>query len=274
MASMCMLADMLRRKQSSPQTPVTLAELRQELGVSQGQLGRELDVAQQQVWKWERARDLRLSTLTEYVGGLGKALGHPALVRVLAEIDGDRFELAMPDASPPESEEPVSSDDRSSAFRIRAWSDPRIEHAFLTQGIICIGDDASELHGKQPDHPSDQQIRDRLRRDHPDKGAQTIGIWTAYWRTFFNEMNEGDVVVFAPKGSWVSIGEIAGPYEYAPDEPNGKLRHRRPVRWLATHMARNRLDPDLLQVVNAPGTICTIGAPRAAERLRRIAEGQ
>jgi hypothetical protein len=57
-------------------------------------------------------------------------------------------------------------------------------------------------------------------------------------------------------------------------EPDGKLRHRRPVRWLATHLARNRLDPDLLRVVNAPGTICTIGAPRAAERLRRIAEGQ
>src|SRR5206468_2348186 len=117
----------------SPKTPVTLAELRQELGVSQGHLGRELDVAQQQVWKWERARDLRLSTLTEYVGGLGKALGRPSRVRVLAEIDGDRFDLAMPDASPAESEDPVASDDQSSAFRIRAWSDPRIEHAFLTQ---------------------------------------------------------------------------------------------------------------------------------------------
>ena len=267
-----MLANMLRRRPSAPKPPLTLAALRQQLGVSQAQLGRTLNVAQQQIWKWERAADLRLSTVVELVKGLGEATGRATGLRLVAEVEGDSFEVILPEYAARESEELLSSTDRSSAFRIRAWSDPRVEHAFLTQGIIAIGDDLTELHGKQPDHPSDEQIRDRLRRDHPDKGAQTIGIWTAYWRTFFNEMDEGDVVVFAPKGSWVSIGEIAGPYEYADDEPNGKLRHRRKVRWLATHVSRKALEPDLLRVVNAPGTICTINAPRAAERLRRTAE--
>jgi transcriptional regulator with XRE-family HTH domain len=241
--------------------------------VSQAQLGEVLGVSQQQVWKWERARDLRVSTLTEFVRALGIVAGRSSSLRVVADLNGEQVEIAFPETSETASEEDqMQLADLSSAYRIRAWSDPRLEHAFLTQGIIAMGDDLTELHGKQPDHPSDDQIRDRLRRDHPDKGTQTIGIWTAYWRTFFNDMSEGDVVVFAPKGSWVAIGEITGPYEYEANEPNGKLRHRRRVKWLGTHVPRNALDADLLRVVNAPGTICTIGAPRAAERLRTTAQ--
>jgi transcriptional regulator with XRE-family HTH domain len=254
--------------------PLTLAELRQRLGVTQEQLGRALGVIQQQVWKWERAPDLRLSTLANYVLGLGASLGRPSRVRVIAEIDSSQFEITAMSNRRGRGQ-PVPPNDHRSAFRMRAWSDPKVEHAFLTQGVIAMGDDDKELHGKQIEHPSDQQIRDRLLRDHPDKrgpeGRQTIGIWTAYWRAFFNDMKEGDIVVFAPKGSWVAIGEVAGPYEYAEDEPNGKLRHRRRVRWLATHLARRTLDADLLRVVNAPGTICSINAPRAAERLRALA---
>jgi transcriptional regulator with XRE-family HTH domain len=251
---------MLRRLPTT--TTIDLAGLRSHLGITQAQLADELGVEQQQVWKWERATDMRTSRLRRVIEALGRISAEPVGFALLASVGTRTFEVRLPDPSPPA----VLPHDRR-AFRVRAWSDHRIEAAFISQGFVAIGDDANEVRGPYPLNPSDEVIRAQLGRDWPDKGPQTIGIWTSYWRTFLNTMQTGDIVVFAPKAPWVAIGEISGPYEYAGDEREGRLRHRRPVRWLNPDLTRTAVDDDLLGVINAPGTICEIGRPDAATRL-------
>jgi len=54
-----MIDDVVKRRPATSAMPRTLAQLRQELGITQSQLGKTLDVVQQQIWKWERAPDPR-----------------------------------------------------------------------------------------------------------------------------------------------------------------------------------------------------------------------
>ena len=256
---------------SSPDRPeVSLAELRDALGVSQSQLADRLGVLQQQVWKWERSPSIKFATLEAIIENLGAIKGTPASLRCLAEIGSDEFQLVVP-KQPARTDEIHDDAAGARAFRIRAWNDYRLERAFLDHGFVAIGDDDVELHGPHPVDTSDEAIRRRVEADWPDKGRQTVGIWTAYWRAFLNEMRKGDVVVFAPKAPWVAVGKVSGPYKYEASEPLARLRHRRPVQWLNTDVPRASLPEDLLRVVNQPGTIARIGAPAAATRLTQLA---
>jgi transcriptional regulator with XRE-family HTH domain len=254
---------MLRR--SAPQTvpSMDLAALRSHLGVSQNQLAREMGVDPQQIWKWERSTNMRTGRLASVVDALGRIAGRSTVTRHLATLGDETIEIAFPSDAPPA--EPASSTVR--AFRVRAWNDHRIERAFIDRGFVAVSDDNREVKGPYPANPTDDVIRAQLNRDWPDKGRQTIGIWTSYWRTFLNSMQTGDVIVFAPKAPWVAIGTIAGPYRYDADEPEGKLRHQRPVGWVNPDVTRSTIDADLLGVINAPGTICEIDRVNAAERL-------
>lgn len=255
---------MIRRPSSH--TTLDLAGLRSEFGITQAQLADELGVEQQQICKWERSSDMRTSRLRTLIEALGRLASEPAEVALLARVGPRVFEVRLPAASV----SPGLPNDRR-AFRVRAWSDHRVEAAFIGQGFVAVGDDDREVRGPYPPNPSDEVIRAQLHRDWPDKGRQTIGIWTSYWRTFLNSMQKDDIVVFAPKAPWVAIGEVIGPYEYVEDESDGRLRHRRPVRWLNPDVTRSAVDDDLLGVINAPGTICEIGRPDAANRLVEIA---
>lgn len=234
--------------------------------MTQSQLAEELGVEQQQVWKWERTNDMRTERLRTHVEALGRLVTEPTTVEVVARIGDSSFEIRLPEPSVG----PQSHGVRK-AYRVRAWSDHRIEAAFIGEGFVAVGDDDREVHGPYTPSPTDDQIRAQLQRDWPDKGRQTIGIWTSYWRTFLNKMAAGDIVVFAPKAPWLAIGEITGPYEYSAGATDGRLRHRRPVRWINPDVTRSTVDADLMAVINAPGTICEIGRPDAARRLEEIA---
>lgn len=259
-----------RRDRSNADRPaLSLSGVREALGVSQSQLAERLGVLQQQVWKWERSPTLTVPTLRTIIEGLGIIKGRSAALRLVAKVGDEEFDVVL--AKTLAAADPKSDDDQR-AFRIRAWNDYRLERAFLDHGFVAIGDDDVELHGAHPTDTSDESIRQRLNADWPTKGRQTIGIWTAYWRTFLNEMRDGDVVVFAPKAPWVAVGEVSGPYRYEASEPFGRLRHQRPVRWLNPDVDRASLPDDLLRVVNAPGTIARIGAANAASRLSKLAD--
>ncbi len=87
-----------------------------------------------------------------------------------------------------------------------------------------------------------------------------------YWRYFRMEMAPQDIVVVPLTGSRAGVARITGDYEYDDKEREPKLRHKRQVEWLRT-LPRSDLDDDIRKVVNAPGTICRIGARGAAARL-------
>lgn len=156
--------------------------------------------------------------------------------------------------------------DRS--WRLRAWDDPAIEDAVLDRSLIAIS--ADEI-GDVTREPSDDELRRRL-REAPQlagRSEQAIGLFVTYWRSFRSTMDIGDLVVVPLRKRRVAVGEITGDYRYDRNDPEPRLRHVRAVKWQTT-LPRDELDDDLRRVVNAPGTICAIGAPDASERLRRL----
>lgn len=157
------------------------------------------------------------------------------------------------------------------AWRLRAWDDPLIEKAMVDDDLIAIS--ADEI-GDVTDEPTDDEYRARLRQapQLADRSDKAIGTFVSYWRMFRSDMQAGDMVAVPLSDKRVAIGEIIGGYAYRPREPELRLRHIRPVRWLSSGLPRSDLDDDLRRVVNAPGTICSIGAVDAAGRLRRLAQ--
>jgi len=143
-------------------------------------------------------------------------------------------------------------------WRLRAWDDSALENRWLNEGVIAISDD--EL-GDLTDWPGDTELRRQLEEALEDRGdarkPQAYGTFVRYWRSFRLDMRPGDRVAVPLSGRRVGVAEITGPYEYRAGEPETKMRHVRPVRWLAQ---RDRADlaEALRRVVNAPGTICEI----------------
>lgn len=143
-------------------------------------------------------------------------------------------------------------------WRLRAWDDPALERRWLDEGVIAISDD--EL-GDLSDWPGDGELRRRLEEALEERGdvrkPQAYGTFVRYWRSFRLDMAPGDRVAVPLAGRRVGVAEIIGPYEYRADEPEPKMRHVRPVGWLA-QCDRADLPEALRRVVNAPGTICEI----------------
>ena len=243
-----------------------MRDLREKFGVSQQQLADALGTSQPAVLKAERATDPQLSTWQRYVAALGTATGVPAVLEVVAVIDGQRFPLAPTKGPTMNTATLTSSTTRSStAWRLRAWDDAALEERFMRESLISIS--ADEI-GDVTAWPGDDEMRRRLRAGTTGRGEQAIGMFVRYWDDFRNQMKPGDVVVVPLLGRRAAIGVIAGGYEYRASETEPKMRHVRKVRWLRT-VERSALDDGIRKVVNAPGTICRINAPGAADSLQR-----
>ncbi len=91
---------------------VALGELRRRLGVSQSVVADAMGTTQSSVSRVERQPDILLSTLRDYVGGLG---GH---LRLFADIHAERFELNLPAARQ------ASGSPSGREFRV-VWQDPQ-----------------------------------------------------------------------------------------------------------------------------------------------------
>lgn len=148
-------------------------------------------------------------------------------------------------------------------WRLRAWDDPDLERAWHARRVITISDDEV---GDLTDWLPEPELAARLTKALPERSRQAIGMFVTYWRYFRVEMAPGDLVLVPQSGKRVSVARVTGDYFYDRDELNSKLRHQRPVEWLRT-ISRSDLDEDIRRVVNAPGTICQVRAPMAAERL-------
>ena len=163
------------------------------------------------------------------------------------------------------SDSPPRDDRVVTVWRLRAWDDEQLQEAWLQDAVVSISEDVT---GDMSRRPSRAVIKRRLELAHPDKGEHTIGIWAGYWCAFL-QMAPGDLVVVPLAGQEVAVAEVVGDYEYVPDDPNPRLRHRKAVRWL-TRMPRRLLPDDIRKTVNSPGTICRVRAPDADRWLRAL----
>lgn len=154
------------------------------------------------------------------------------------------------------------------AYRLHAWRDAELERRMIANGFVSIGgEEIGDLSGVID--PED--IRDWLTESMPDRSPRAIALFVGYWRRFLREAAAGDLVVLPTRTRDVAIGEFVGPYHYvASAEPHA--RHRRAVYWIATDIGRDAFGDDLLRTLSGQHTVQEFSSPRAADRIRSLAE--
>jgi transcriptional regulator with XRE-family HTH domain len=266
----------MRIRANRPAEHLTLAELRSRLGLTQERLGLVIETSQPAVKKMEGSHDPLVSTVRRFVEALGEATGKTARFELHATIDKENYVIELAQARPVPAEPTGAARDSSlapsasRAWRLRAWDDSELEQTMANGGFIAMS--ADEI-GDLTIEPSRDQLRSRLREApvFASRGDQAIGMFVNYWEIFRTRMQVGDIVAVPLTDRQVGIAEITGDYAYRADEPDPRLRHVRPVRWLTVGTSRRELPDDLRRVVNAPGTVCSLKSTDAADRLRGMA---
>ncbi|KAF0186565.1 MAG: restriction endonuclease [Hyphomonadaceae bacterium] len=104
--------------------------------------------------------------------------------------------------------------------------------------------------------------------------SNVISNWAGQLDAFRSAMKIGDIVVMPRKGQpFLSIGEIAGNYEFDLSAPPGAM-HRRKVRWLDLSFPRNSLDQDILYSFGSLLTVFRPRAPQVEDRVRGALKGK
>jgi transcriptional regulator with XRE-family HTH domain len=255
---------------------VSLRELRERAGISQGRIAQALGVSQPAVLKAENSADPLLSTIRRYLHALAEIQGSSIDVDLVARIDGKEWSLRVPESSAPDptpigdaptgTESTSKSTERTAVAHQRTvWRlrviDDALEEIWLGGDLIAMSID--EI-GDMTIWPGDDETRRRLQSAPHGFDPKGLGQRVAYWRSFRREMSPGDLVIVPISRRRVAVARVTGDYEYRPAEPDNRLRHRREVRWLRT-LSRDDLDADLRKVANSPGTICRVGTAVPSE---------
>ncbi len=93
----------------------------------------------------------------------------------------------------------------------------------------------------------------------PDKSRIGLGLWCGATWTICKGVSTGDVILSPDGQGSYRVGEVTGDYVYA---PGGVLPHRRPVRWLATSIARADMSQALRNSTGSIGTVSDISGYR------------
>lgn len=122
--------------------------------------------------------------------------------------------------------------------------------------------------------PGPEAIRELLQKSNPQLSEkQRIAHAGQFW-SLVHRMQQGELVVLPLKTTGtIAVGEITGPYRYAPQEqPN--LRHGRPVKWITTDLPRDVFAQDLLFSFGAFATVARVKRDQAEGRIRAVIAGQ
>lgn len=130
-----------------------------------------------------------------------------------------------------------------------------LKEELLEQGFVSIGWD--ELGDLKALEGSREAIKAELARLHPEDSAGRISTHAGVVYRFAHVMEPGDLVV-APyrPDSTINIGRISGGYYYESDAP--LHRHRRPVEWLKTGVARNEFSQSALYELGSAITLFSV----------------
>lgn len=101
----------------------------------------------------------------------------------------------------------------------------------------------------------------------PSWSAKTRANYVAQLWSLRERMQEGELVVLPLKTSGtIAVGKITGPYAHR-DDLGTDFRHTRPVEWLASEVARDSFDQDLLYSFGAFLTIGRVQRENAEQRI-------
>jgi restriction system protein len=141
------------------------------------------------------------------------------------------------------------------------------EGRFLARSVIGIG--WGEV-GNLSQYPHRDAVRAAYRGSHPDRTEGHVTTQTAQLWGFGHRMQIGDPVVVPFLGQpWIAIGQITGPYRWAPDD-DPDMPHVRDVTWYVTDLPRVAFDADLLHSFGGSVTVCSVTRNRAEQRVRAM----
>ncbi len=135
----------------------------------------------------------------------------------------------------------------------------------LEQGFVSIGwDELGDLTAIGADR---EAIKSALIATRPDDPVAGIPNQAGVIYRFAFDVEPGDLVVAPLKAnSTLSFGVVDGPYAYAADAP--AHRHRRPVTWLKTGVARSHFSAEALSEIGSLLTLFRVA--RNDEEFRRF----
>jgi restriction system protein len=154
---------------------------------------------------------------------------------------------------------------------VRGGSKGESDPLFLSQNLVGIG--FTEW-GDLASVDSREAMKARALQVLPDAKEASAFNYAAQAWAFRGRIEKGDLVVVPLKNSpHVSIGRIAGDYEYVADGL-GVLHHVRKVEWLRTDIPRTVIGKDLLYSIGAFSTVVQVQRNDAAWRFQVLSASQ
>ncbi|HVY77470.1 MAG TPA: restriction endonuclease [Solirubrobacterales bacterium] len=138
------------------------------------------------------------------------------------------------------------------------------EERCLEHGVIGGGwEDIPDLTGVS----SRDELSALCEKSAPSWSSRTRANYVAQLWSLRERMVEGELAVLPLKTSGtIAVGRITGPYAFR-DDLGSDFKHTRPVEWLATDVARDSFDQDLLYSFGAFLTIGRVHRDNAEQRI-------
>lgn len=123
-----------------------------------------------------------------------------------------------------------------------------------------IGADFEIPQDLTPDLPDDWRVFNKkfipvFMASHPSKTKIGAGLACGALWTVSKGLQKGDIVLCPDGAGTYFVGEVAGGYYYAPDQP---IPHRRPIKWLPKTIQRVDMSDALKNSTGSIGTVSTI----------------
>jgi restriction system protein len=137
--------------------------------------------------------------------------------------------------------------------RASAYVDVCVEHGYVGADF----DIHEDLSGKLPDdwREFNKRFIPVFMANVPGKTKVVAGLACGMLWTISKGMQEGDVVLTPTGTGSYHVGQVTGPYYYAPSSP---LPHRRPVTWRTELIGRAEMSDALKRSTGSIGTVSNV----------------
>lgn len=156
-------------------------------------------------------------------------------------------------------------------WTVKGGRNGEFEDLFLREGLIGKG--GKGLPSLETAAAVDQ-VRDHFAQAYPSFSTKQVATHVGQFWSLRQRMEKGELVVLPLKTTGtIAVGRINGDYIYN-ESYHDEIRHFRPVEWIATDVARDAFDQDLIYSFGAYITIGRVKRDTAEERILAAVSGK